>query len=108
MPLPTESVTQAGSGLTFINYYADGVSDAYRGAIIAAEHQLQSLFTDQITTGVHFDLRPLDGNFAGHNFFSVLPVTYAQFVAALQAHATTADDFAAIAGLPSSDPSNGA
>ncbi|WP_293898097.1 NF038122 family metalloprotease [Phenylobacterium sp.] len=107
MSLPTESVTLAGSGLVFVNYYGSGVSDAYRGAVLDAEHILQGLFTDATTVGMRFDLGPLSGAFAAYNTFSTTPVSYTTLVDALQAHATSADDFAAVAGLPAVDPSNG-
>jgi Ca2+-binding RTX toxin-like protein len=108
MTFPTESVTQAGSGLTFINSYDATVSDAYRSAILTAEHFLQSHFTNQVTISASFTLAPLSGNASAQNNFSTVNVTYAQLQSALASHATTADDQLAVAGLPTSDPSNGA
>ena len=42
MTLPTEAVTEAGSGLVFINSYDDSVTAAYRNAVIAASRLVQS------------------------------------------------------------------
>jgi Ca2+-binding RTX toxin-like protein len=108
MTLPTESVTQAGSGLVFINSYDDTVSDAYRGAVLTAEHFLQSHFTDPVTISVSFSLAPLSGNAAAQNQFTTIRVSYADFKAALTSHAASADDHLAVGGLPGADPSAGA
>src|SRR5258706_10407076 len=107
MTLATESVTLAGSGLVFINYYDPAVSDAYRGAILAAENFLQSHFTDQVTLNVTFGFSPLSGSFAAQNNFSQVNVSYSRLMGALASHAVTADDQIAVAGLPTSDPSGG-
>jgi Ca2+-binding RTX toxin-like protein len=108
MTLPTESVTQAGSGVVFINSYDASVSDAYRSAILTAEHYLQSHFTNPVTISVNFTLAPLSGNAAASNDFALTSVSYDAFKAALASHAVTADDQLAVAGLPATDPSNGA
>ena len=107
MPLSSESVTLAGSGLVFINKYEDSVSPAYRDAIIAAEHDLQSRFTDSVSVNAHFDYAPLTGGFIAGNGYTALIYSYADFTAALRAHATTPDDLAAVAALPATDPSRG-
>jgi Ca2+-binding RTX toxin-like protein len=107
MSLPAEAVSSPGSGLVFINYYGDTVTDAFRSAILGAEHQLQSLFVDATTVGVHFDLRDLGSSFSAQNSFSAITVSYDAFVAALRAHAVSADDLTAVAGLPALDPSGG-
>ena len=108
MTLATESVTLAGSGLVFINYYGAGVTDAYRGAVITAENYLQSHFTNATTVGMDFEFTPLGQNFSAENNFSSIRVGYSQFTAALAAHETTASDQLAVAGLPGNDPSGGA
>jgi Ca2+-binding RTX toxin-like protein len=107
MTFATESVTEPGSGLVFINSYDDSVSGAYRTAIINAEHELQDHFTNAVTVNVSFTLAPLSGNAAAQNTFTILKVSYADFAAALRAHAVSADDQLAVNGLPASDPSNG-
>ena len=107
MSLPTETVSLAGSGLVFENYYGAGVTDAYRTAILTAENDFQSHFTNPVTVVMSFDLQPLSAAFSAQNTFNLVHVSYDTFVAALKAHATTADDFTAIAGLPTSDPSHG-
>ena len=108
MSLATESVTLPGSGLVFINYYQPNVTQAYRAAILTAENYLQSHFTDATTVGVSFDFASLSGSFSAQNSFDATPVSYAAYVAALTSHAVTADDLLSVAGLPASDPSNGA
>ena len=108
MSLDTESVTLAGSGLVFVNYYGAGVSDAYRGAVISAENYLQSQFTNSVTVGVSFDLQSLGQTFSAQNSFSTTSVSFATLTAALRGHATSTDDVLAVNGLPATDPSNGA
>ena len=108
MALDTESVTQPGSGLVFVNYYGAGVTDAYRNAILSAENFLASHFTNSVTVGISFDTQALGSSFAGQNSFSNMAVSYATLTAALTSHATTADDLLAVNGLPAADPSNGA
>ena len=108
MSLATESVSLAGSGLVFVNYYDASVTDAYRGAILTAENFLQSHFTNAVTVGMQFDFAALGAGFSAQNNFSTTAVSYGRFVAALSGHATSADDFTALAGLPGFDPSGGA
>ncbi|HEX3367094.1 NF038122 family metalloprotease [Phenylobacterium sp.] len=107
MPLPTETVSQAGSGLIFQNWYGDGVTDAFRSAILTAEHDFQSHFTNPVTVVMSFDLQPMSADFSARNDFNIVTVSYDTLVSALKAHATTTDDLTAIAGLPTSDPSHG-
>jgi Ca2+-binding RTX toxin-like protein len=107
MPLPSETVSLAGSGLVFVNDYSNTVTAAYRGAVIAAENQLQSHFTDAITINVAFDYQPLGGGTTAQNQYTPVTVSYGQFVAALAARASTPDDMLAIAGLPTADPTQG-
>src|SRR3954465_11698878 len=108
MSLATEAVTLPGSGLVFVNYYQDAVTPAYRAAIITAENFLQSHFTNSVTVGMKFDFASLGASFSAQNGFSTTNVSYSAFAAALSSHAVTADDFLAVAGLPSFDPSGGA
>jgi Ca2+-binding RTX toxin-like protein len=108
MSFDPEAVTQAGSGLVFVNYYDSTVSAAYRNAIVTAEHQLQSQFTNPTTINVSFDLSALDPGTAARNGYAIIPVSYATLTGALRSHATTADDQLAVNGLPAIDPSGGA
>jgi Ca2+-binding RTX toxin-like protein len=108
MPLSNETVSVAGSGIVFNNTYDAGVTDPVRTAIIGAENYLQAHFTDQLTLNVTFNFDPEGPDAVASNAFSVFPVSYSQLVGALGAHATTADDRLAVAGLPAADPSNGA
>ncbi|HEX3367070.1 NF038122 family metalloprotease [Phenylobacterium sp.] len=107
MTLPTEAVTLAGSGLTFINSYDASVTDAYRSAVITAENFLQGHFTNQLTVSVDFSYAALGAGTSGSNNFNEINVSYASLASALRSHATTADDVASVNGLPASDPSGG-
>src|SRR5258708_4800197 len=51
MSLEAETVTQLGSGLVFNNTYGAGVTEAYRAAIVAAETNLASQFTNSDGVG---------------------------------------------------------
>jgi Ca2+-binding RTX toxin-like protein len=108
MPIAPETVSLSGSGLVFSNSYGAGVTDAYRSAIITAENALQSHFSNAVTVSMNFDLQSGSTAFSAQNSYAVVPVSYGALVSALAAHATTADDFAAVAGLPAADPSMGA
>jgi Ca2+-binding RTX toxin-like protein len=108
MTIAPESVTQAGSGLVFVNYYSASVSDAYRNAIVTAEHQLQSLVTNPFTITVNFDLQALGAGTAAENSYSRTVISYSALTSALRSHATTADDLTAVNSLPAADPSGGA
>jgi hypothetical protein len=108
VPSP-ETITLSGSGLVFINTYTRAVTTAYRNDIVAAENYLQKNFINSVTVRVTFDLPSLGPSFSGSNSFSTFNLGYASLVAALQSHATSTDDYAAVASLQSlSDPSNGA
>src|SRR4051812_43086507 len=50
----SETVTLAGSQLVFVNTYLSGVTDAYRTAVLFAEHELQSHFSNNVTITVSF------------------------------------------------------
>jgi hypothetical protein len=104
----TETVTYAGSGLTFVNTYSSGVTGAYVSAITAAENYFQSHFSNSVTLYMNFGLQSLGPNFASENSFYITQVSYSALKSALASHATTADDAAAVASLPSTDPSGGA
>ena len=104
----SETVTFAGSQLVFVNTYLSGVTDAYRTAVLYAEHELQSHFSNNVTITVSFGFANLGSNFLAQNFFhNQVQATYANLRSGLQAHATTADDFSAVGSLPATDPSNG-
>src|ERR1700753_1123744 len=104
MPFSSETVTLAGSGIVFNNSYDAGVTDQVHSAIITAENYLQAHFTDNVVLNVAFQYDPLGGaDNVASNAFSVFPITYSQLTAALAAHATTADDRLAVAGLPAMD-----
>jgi hypothetical protein len=104
----TEIVRSPGSGLVFVNTYATSVSSAYRSAIVAAENFFQNQFSNAVTLNVSFDAQPLGPGYAGSNEYSPAHVSYTVLKSALQSHATTADDLAAVNSLPGTDPSRGA
>ena len=106
MPLSNETVSLAGSGLIFHNSYSATVTDAYRSAVVTAENFLQAHFTGAVTVGVSFDFQPIAGG-TGEGDFFVHTYSYGQVVGALTAHASTSYDAAAVAALPTVDPSNG-
>jgi hypothetical protein len=104
----SETVTLAGSQLVFVNTYLSGVTDAYRTAVLYAEHELESHFSNNVTITVSFGFADLGPNFLAQNtFHNSVHATYANLRAALIAHATTADDIAATNTLPVTDPSGG-
>src|SRR4029077_1039661 len=104
----TETITTPGSGLVFVNTYGGGGTNAFHTAIIQAETYLEHHFTNSITINASFDLQALNKAFSGQNSFGGVGVTYSQLVSALQAHATSPDDFAAVIKLLSTpDPSGG-
>ena len=106
---PSETISTAGSGLVFINTYNAGVNTAFHDAIVSAEHYLASLFTNSVTVHTTFDLQAINPAYSGENSFNPIHTSYASLVSALQSHATSADDFAAVAALKNlSDPSHGA
>jgi Ca2+-binding RTX toxin-like protein len=110
MPVSSETITLAGSGLIFENTYDASVTDGYRAAIITAENYLQAHFSDAVTIHADFDMEAFDSTtfIATNSGYGFLNVPFAQFTNALQSHATTADDTLAVNGLPTFDPSGGA
>jgi hypothetical protein len=60
MPVSSETVTFAGSGLVFENTYDASVTDGYRAAIITAENYLQAHFSDAVTIHAEFDMEAFD------------------------------------------------
>jgi hypothetical protein len=102
----TETVTLAGSQMVFVNTYGTGVSAAFKSAIITAENFFQSHFSNAVTLNMSFDLAAISNTFSGQNNYTAqIHISYATLVAALQSHATTADDLASIKALPAQDPS---
>lgn len=108
MQTPAQTIAPPPSGLNFVNYFGAGVTDAYRSAILDAEQDLKTHFTDPVTVTVSFDLQPMDAGVSAASTYNLVHVSYDTLTAALKAHATTAADAQAIAGLPSVDPSHGA
>lgn len=109
MPFATETIRTTGSNLVFVNSYSSSVTADYRAAAIAAEHELQSDFTNSVTITVNFGYANLGAGFLAQNSFGnyLSHVSYSTFTSALRAHATSADDLAAVNALPSTDPTHG-
>ncbi len=106
--LAPETVTLAGSGLTFINTYDVSVGSDYHTAILYAEHELESHFTNAVTIRVNFGFQSLGSGIGAQNkFFNTTTVSYAQLSSALISHATSFDDIVAGNALPATAPSNG-
>jgi hypothetical protein len=105
--IPADDVSVAGSGLHFHNTYSSTVSAGYHNAVIAAEQTMAGLWTNSITLNMNFDTQSpgQNGNLA-YNTFGYVTVNYAQLKSALTSHASSAEATAAVATLPSSDPSN--
>jgi hypothetical protein len=104
----SDTITHGGSGLVFVNSYGAGVTAAFHNVIIAAETYLESHFTNSITIHASFDLQALNHAFSGQNSFSTVGVSYMNLVNALQSHATSPDDTAAVNALKgTADPSGG-
>jgi hypothetical protein len=101
-----ETVTLTGSGMVFVNTYGAGVNDAFHTAIIYAENELQSHFTNAVTLRVSFDFGDAHGFLAYNSFFNTVRPNYATLTNALSTHATTADDIAAVNAFPATVPSN--
>jgi len=94
--------------LVFVNTYGSGVSATFRNEIVAAENYLQSHFHNACTLNCSFDLQSINPSFSGENFFTPVTVSYASLRSALQSHATSPDDLAAVAALANlPDPSGG-
>jgi hypothetical protein len=92
----------------FNNTYGSGVSTTFRNEIVAAENFFQSHFTNSCTINCSFDLQSLSPGVSGQNSFNAVSVSYSTFVNALASHATSADDFGAVASLQRlSDPTGG-
>jgi hypothetical protein len=105
----TQTVTTAGSGLVFVNTYTGSVSAQYQSAIVAAETFLETNITNAVTINETFSTENAGTNgFVGENSWFYTNVSYATLKNALTSHATSANDLAAVASLPTTDPSNGA
>lgn len=105
----TQTITTSGSGLVFVNTYTANVSAQYQNAIIAAEQFLETNITNSVTINVTFSTQNAGtSGFVGENSWFYQTVSYATLKSALASHATSANDQAAVAALPATDPSNGA
>src|SRR5690242_4406746 len=85
----TDTVTQVGSGLVFVNTYGSGMTTALHQTIVAAETYLETHFNNAVTLNVSFDLQAINPAFSAQDSFAFVDVTYNQLVNALQTHATS-------------------
>jgi len=102
--------TFAGSGIVFNNTYTANVTQALKNNILAAEQDIASHWSNSVTINVKFDAQALgqNGTLAGNSFSLLEGISYAQLKAALIAHDNSNPDAqAAVATLPSVDPSGG-
>ena len=92
-------VSTPGSGLVFDNTWGSGVTPAYESCVVAAEKQLEGLFTNKVTLKMTFNLGATGGD---HDLStcSSIHCSYATLKAAI--HKLAPDDV-----LPPSDPSKG-
>ncbi len=96
-----QTVSTSGSGLVFDNTYTSSCTAAYIACIVAAEKQLESLFTSALTVNETFGLAPLGKGAAATNNASVkVTVSYSQLKSKLL-------KFAPGDVLPGADPSGG-
>ena len=84
----------------------------YTTAIQSAISYIDSVITNPITANISFGWGEVDGSpvaagAAGENVSNGYYFSYAQVKAALAAVATSADDFASVSNLPTTDPSSG-
>jgi hypothetical protein len=97
----SQTVSTNGSGLVFNNTYTASCTAQYIACIVAAEKQLESLFTSKLTVNETFALAPLGkGSAAVNNAAAKVTVSYSQLKGALLKLAP--GDV-----LPSADPSGG-
>ena len=108
MPTSPETIRLSGSNLVFVNTYTSSVSDAYRTAIVAAENELQSHFSNNVTISVNFGFANLSGSLAQNSFGNSLAhvsySTLANACARMPRRLTTLPPSA----LPTVDPTGGA
>ena len=105
----TETITFAGSGMTFVNSYDASVTTAYRSAIITAENFYQSHYSNAVTINESYTTANLGAGAVAQNSFFYQNVSFATLKSVLSANATSADDMAAVTSLSGlADPSGGA
>jgi hypothetical protein len=104
--LTYETVTTAGSGIVFNNTFDVSVSGTVRNLIVAAEHEIASVWSNSITLNLEFfDQAAGSTDFLATNSWpSWVTVSYPQLVSALSSHAYTVYAQDAIATLTSDDP----
>jgi hypothetical protein len=96
----------SGGGIVFDNTFGAGVSSAYQSAVLSAEAQISSLWTNPITLNLTFDAvaQGANGFLASNSWPAFVYVSYAQLKSALASHATSSYAASAVAALPSTDP----
>ena len=114
IPITTEAIASdvislAGSSIVFHNTYGAGVTAAFHQAAVDAEHFLESHLTAGTTIDLYasFDFSSLGPLFSGQNNFLMYNESYATWRAQIAARSTSQDDAAAVAALPTTDPTGG-
>jgi hypothetical protein len=97
--MTTQTVSTSGSGLVFHNTYTANCSQQYINCIVAAEQQLERLWTNSVTINITFDevAKGTNDFLATNSWTSWVNVNYTQLKNALPA----GDN------LPISDPTGG-
>jgi len=85
---------------------------AFKTTVAAVVQYFESQFTDAVTVNIHVGYGEVDGSSLGSNALGesltyLSSFSYAQVKSALAADATSADDAATVASLPSSNPTGG-
>ena len=102
----TQTVTTPGSGLVFVNTYAQGDSAQYINCIVQAEQALESQWATPLTVNVTFATANLGysstGTYTGaSNSFNSTSVSYASLTSALASHEFSQYAIDAVNSLPS-------
>ena len=105
----TQTVTTPGSGLVFVNTYAQGDSAQYINCIVQAEQALESQWATPLTVNVTFTTANLGysstGTYTGaSNSFNSTSVSYASLTSALASHEFSQYAIDAVNSLPSTSP----
>ena len=97
----TETIGFSGSGIVFVNTFnaSANANPAYKSAIIAAEQEIASSWSNSITLRLDFDTNTAgqNGTLASNNWPSGTSVSYATLRSALSSHASGDT-------MPTSDP----
>jgi autotransporter passenger strand-loop-strand repeat protein len=94
-----QTVIRADSNLQFVNTYAQGVSSAYEDAIVAAENFYQAHIANTDTLNFTYNSVTSSGSFVATNNFYYDSVDFQTLLSALQRHAVSPEQQAAVAAI---------